>query len=412
MRIAYLTQSYPPMISGAAIAVERLAQGMAEHGHQVLVIAASEKASSYQSVDGNLTVLRLKSTYNPFRVGQRFLLYPRSAVMNALQNFQPDIIHTHEPLLCWVGFEYAEQNNIPTTLTVHMLPWLAKALVPNIIGMQKFVEKAGWMYLKLLSSKATSLITTTKIASQVVGSELGVWTETIPNGIDTHLFRPRPKPNHETATRTRLNLPPDVPIILHVGRLDLEKNVDRIIRASAPVIQQTNAHLLIVGDGRERSTLMKLAHMLGIASRIHFPGYISLKDGLPDIYRSATVFVMTSEVESQGLVLLEAAASGLPLVALDTTTISEIVHDQVNGYLVKVGDISALSTAISKIINDPEMAWKMSLESLRLSKSYDSKHVQHLHEQFYTRLTELQKIRSQSKHSSWKRVKVWISLNK
>jgi glycosyltransferase involved in cell wall biosynthesis len=400
------------MISGAAIAVERLAQGMAERGHHVLVIAASEKIHPYHSVNGNMTVLRLKSIHNPLRVGQRFLLYPRTEVMNILQNFRPDIIHAHEPLLCWIGFEYAKRNNIPNTLTVHMLPWVAAALFPDFIGIRKMFENIGWMYLKALSRKTTSLITTTTVASNVVEKKLGLHTETIPGGIDTKVFRPLPALDRGTATRTRLNLSPDVPIILHVGRLDTEKNVNRIIQASVPVIQQTNAHLLIVGDGRERSALMKLGQTLGIADHIHFAGYISMEDGLPEIYRMATVFVMASEVESQGLVLLEAAASGLPLVALDTTTISEIVHDQVNGYLVKVGNIPALSMAISKIINDPEMAREMGSESRKLAQNYDSLHVQELHEQFYTRLIEPRKVRSHSRRLLWKRVKVWMGFNK
>jgi glycosyltransferase involved in cell wall biosynthesis len=249
------------------------------------------------------------------------------------------------------------------------------------------------------------------IASDVVGKELGIRTETIPGGLDTNVFYPRSKSDLGTATRTRLNLPQNVPIILHVGRLDSEKNVDRIIQASASVMKQTIAHLLIVGDGRERSALMKLSRSLGIADCVHFAGYLSLKDGLADIYRTANVFVMASEVESQGLVLLEAAASGLPLVALDTTTISEIVHHEVNGYLVKPGDIRALSNAITKIIMDPGMAEVMGIESRRLSLNYDSRHVESMHEQFYTRLIEARKTRKRGKHSSWKRVKVWMGFS-
>ena len=77
MRIAYLAQSYPPMVSGAAIVAEKLAMEMAQRGHQVLVIAASDKDHPYITLQKNLTVIRLRSIYNPMRVGQRFLLFPR-----------------------------------------------------------------------------------------------------------------------------------------------------------------------------------------------------------------------------------------------------------------------------------------------------------------------------------------------
>lgn len=409
MRIAYLTQSYPPMISGASIAAEQLAQGMSENGHQVLVIAASDKKRSYRSEEGNLTLLRLRSIHNPMRVGQRFLLYPRLTVMKALKTFKPDIIHTHEPVLCWIGFEYAKSRDIPTTLTLHMLPWMAAGVIQEGTT-QKMAEYTAWKYLELLSHQVTSIIATTKAASAVVERELGIHTEIIPCGVDTKALHPRRSSDPVSAARTRLGLPSNVPLLLHVGRLDPEKNVDYILQAMTSVFQKTNAHLLIVGDGREKSTLIDLCRSLGIANRVHFAGYISMKDGLPEIYRMADLFVMASEVESQGLVLLEAATSGLPLVAFNTPAIAEIVHHQVNGYLVQSGDISGLGSAIVNIIRDSKMAGIMGRESHKLSKDYDRRRVQYLHEQFYQRLIEQQqcqdKARPQRKVSSKSRLKL------
>src|SRR6185503_7056266 len=118
MRIAYLTQSYSPMISGAALVVERLAKSMAKRGHQVLVIAASDKNYPYVSYQENLTILRLRSIHNPLRVGQRFLFYPRFKILQALKEFGPNIIHTHEPLLMGqLGLEYARHACTPIFLT-------------------------------------------------------------------------------------------------------------------------------------------------------------------------------------------------------------------------------------------------------------------------------------------------------
>ena len=92
MRIVYLTQSYPPMISGAAVFARQLAEAMAERGNQVLVITASDNSQPYLFHNENLTVLRLRSYHNPLRVGQRFPFYPRHAMLKALREFQPDII--------------------------------------------------------------------------------------------------------------------------------------------------------------------------------------------------------------------------------------------------------------------------------------------------------------------------------
>jgi glycosyltransferase involved in cell wall biosynthesis len=412
MRIVYLSQSYHPMISGAAIVAEQLAKEMAERGHQILVIAASDREQPYLSLQKNLTILRLKSIRNPMRVGQRFLIYPRSAVMTALHKFKPDIIHGHEPLLCWIGFAYARQMNISTTLTMHMLPWFVAGYLPRQSLLHRVAERASWMYFRIFARNFTSIITTTKTASETIFKKTGMHHDMISCGIDMRMFHPPLSPDVEPATRTRLNLPSNIPVILHVGRLDPEKNVDRILQAAALTMRQSEAHLLIVGDGREKSSLMKLSHTLGITDRTHFSGYLSAKDGLPDIYRMANLFVMASEIESQGLVLLEAAASGLPLVAVDATSIHEIVHEGVNGYLAKPGDVHSLANAMTTLLNNPETAQQMGRESYTLAKQYDLQTVCELHEQLYDKLIKGYKAETRTPASSWKRVKTWMGFSK
>ncbi|MDK0575369.1 glycosyltransferase, partial [Clostridium perfringens] len=90
----------------------------------------------------------------------------------------------------------------------------------------------------------------------------------------------------------------------------------------------------------------------GISNRVHFTGFISTKQGLPELYRIARLFITTSEIETQGLVMLEAAASGLPIVAVRATCIPEIVHNGVNGFLAEPGDIEGLGQGISTLLRD------------------------------------------------------------
>ena len=411
MRIAYLAQSYPPMISGAAIFVRDIAEAMAAGGHQVLVIAASDIGRPYIVRCGNLKVVRLRSFYNPMRVGQRVLPYPRNAILRALRDFAPDIIHAHEPLISWVGFEYAQRENIPITLTMHMLPWFVSAFLPNVLKIRATAESVGWMYVRLMTRKFTSVISTTKTTADVVTRMTGVQAKTISCGINMQTFRPPLPSDPETATRTRLGLPSDVPVILHVGRLDTEKRVERVVHAAAQAMGRSNAHLLIVGDGREKAALIKLSRSLGIADRVHFPGFVSVENGLPEIYRVADLFVMASEVESQGIVLLEAAASGLPIVAVDATSISEVVHDGVNGYLTNPGDVQSFGEAIADLLQAPERSKQMGEESRGLAEKYDIRHTRDQHEQFYGKLIE-RNLHPQKKYARWKRVKTWLGISK
>src|ERR1044071_2580955 len=198
MRIAYLTQSYPPMISGAAILVERLAKSMADRGHQVLVIAASEKPCPYHSCQGNLTVMRLRSTHNPLRVGQRFLFYPRFEVLQSLNQFCPDVIHTHEPLLMGgLGMEYARSLSVPILLTAHQLPWFVAKYLPNMLGIQSVVASALWAYARRISRQYTAVITPSQTISDIVERMTGIKPVTISNGIYLKTFQsPLPSEDH------------------------------------------------------------------------------------------------------------------------------------------------------------------------------------------------------------------------
>jgi len=365
MRIAYLTQSYPPMISGAALVVQQLAETMAKRGHQVLVIAASDKEHAYHTYKDNLTIMRLRSIHNPMRVNQRFLLFPHFAIIKALDKFQPDIIHAHEPLqTAWAGITYAHSHQIPITLTVHQLPWFAASYLPNLPPLWHHIESLLWTYARWLLRRFTSIIAPSHTTSRLLTAFTGIQTITISNGIDLQKFHPSLSFNDEAATRTKLNLPSNIPIILHVGRLDTDKRVDRVITATAHAMQNTNAHLLIVGDGCEKKALTNLCNSLGIANRVHFANFISDQLYLSGIYRMANIFVTASEIETQGIVLLEAAASGLPIIAVDSTCIPEIVHDQVNGYLAKPGDTQALGEAIMMLLNHPDQAKQMGYDHL------------------------------------------------
>jgi glycosyltransferase involved in cell wall biosynthesis len=389
MRIAYLTQSYPPMISGAAILVERLAKSMAARGHQVLVITASDKTYPYRSYQANLTVVRLRSIHNPLRVRQRFLFYPRYEVLQALSQFCPDIIHTHEPLLMsQLGQEYARKSRIPTLLTVHQVPWFAARYLPNIPGFRSFAESTLWAYARWMSRKYTSVITPSQTISDLITGMTGVQPTTISNGIALNTFQSSLPAEDHSVMRSRLHLPPHVPVILHVGRLDIDKNVERVVQAAAPVLQQTEAHMLIVGDGSQKNALMKMCETLKITDRVHFPGYLALQDGLPEIYRLADVFVTASEIEVQSLVLLEAIASGLPIVAVHATFVPEVVHNGINGFLAESGDINRLASAMTTLLKNPQQREAMGKNSHILAQKHDIQCSLDLHEQYYSNLVK------------------------
>jgi glycosyltransferase involved in cell wall biosynthesis len=403
------------MVSGASLAAKRIAENMATRGHKVMVITASERGDGYSSINSNLTVSRLRSIHNPMRVGQRFLLYPRRTILRSLHKFRPDIIHTHEPLqMGLLSLEYAHRANIPILLSIHQLPWFVSAYLPEVYGVRHVAENLLWAYARWSLRQYTALVTPSQTITKIITSMSGIESHTISYGIDLKKFHPPLSSDNESAMRNQLNLPSKVPVILHVGRLDADKSVNRVIRAAARTMQYSNAHLLIVGDGRKKSALMKMCKYLGIEKRSHFPGFISIEEGLPDIYRMATLFVTASEIETQGIVLLEAAASGLPIVAIRATCIPEIVHDGVNGYLIKPGDNSAFSRAIIDLLINPSKARYMGEVGRRFVAEHDINTTVDSYELLYADLIkwkEKQYIPEIVKGHNWReRAKEWLNL--
>jgi glycosyltransferase involved in cell wall biosynthesis len=284
------------------------------------------------------------------------------------------------------AIRYAGEMNVPTIITIHQLPTTATRHLPGYL--QVVLERLLWGYGRWYSQKFTALITPTETTSRQVGKILGRPVNTISNGIDLQTFHPPLSRTEELATRKKYDLPPDVPILLHVGRLDPDKNVERVIQAAAKVLAGNDAHLLIVGDGLRKPALMKLCESLGMSDRIHFTGFISTEQGLPEIYRMARLFVTASEIETQGLVLLEAAASRLSIVAVRATCIPEIVHDGVNGFLAEPGDVESLGKGMSILLKDESRAIQMGKASLALAQKHDNSFTIEAHEKLYHQLME------------------------
>lgn len=385
MRIAYLTQSYPPGVSGAAVIACQLAENMARRGHRVLVVTASDRGAPYLARNGNLILLRLRSMDSPLRVGQRFLLSAYLSIPRFLDDFQPDIVHSHDVFhMGLAAASYARRARVPSILSVHGLPSLAARYIPDLQGLRGRAEHGLWMYARWLIQKFDTLIAPTRTTADIISMQTGARPLAISNGIDLRAFTSSPlSPDLERTLRNRLGLPPNVPLLLHVGRLDIEKNVHRVIRAAAQTMQETDAHLLLVGDGREKPALMGLCESLGIASRVHFPGFITVEQSLPDVYRLARLFVTASEIETQGIVLLEATASGLPIAAARATYIPEIVHHGENGLLSEPGDLPALARSMTTLIQNPELAQQMGKASRHLAQVHDQRATMDLYEELY-----------------------------
>jgi glycosyltransferase involved in cell wall biosynthesis len=292
------------------------------------------------------------------------------------------------------------------TLTIHQVPSFVASYLPD--SLRSCTEAVLWVYARWLLRRFTSIITPTKTIAALLSTMTGLATNTIGYGVDLQKFRPLLPGDDETAVRQKWDLPLHVPLLLHVGRLDTDKSVERVIQAAALAMAQTEAHLLIVGDGTQRPALIKLCNSLGISDRVHFLGYVSMAEGLPELYRTANLFITASEIETQGIVLLEAAASGLPLVAVRATCVPEIVRG-VNGYLAESGDLCGLGNAINVLLRNPHKAVSMGKASRASAEERKIDFTVGVHEQLYRQMLMERGAQPVDTgwHGPWERVKEW-----
>jgi glycosyltransferase involved in cell wall biosynthesis len=229
------------------------------------------------------------------------------------------LIHIVNPAVLGVGgLYYAKSLEVPLVASYHT--HLPKYLEHYGLGM---LEGVLWELLKAMHNQAQLNLCTSTAMEEALTSHgierVGVWQK----GVDTELFQP-----DLTSRDVRSHLSqgyPDSPILLYVGRLSAEKEIDRI----KPVLEAIpGARLALVGDGPHRQELEK--HFADTPT--HFVGYLTGKD-LAAAFASADAFVFPSRTETLGLVLLEAMAAGCPVIAANAGGIPDIVTDGVNGYL-------------------------------------------------------------------------------
>jgi 1,2-diacylglycerol 3-alpha-glucosyltransferase len=386
MKILQICQSYPPMISGAARFAAELAEGLTGAGHEVLVIAASDRSEGgYGEENGRLRIERLPSRYNPARVGQRFLLWPQRVISEWVAAFQPDVVHSHDPLaLALCALRAANRQQIPVLLTMHQLPWFVSKYRPTFWVNPISIEWLLWRYGSWLLRRCAATIAPTQPVAKIVWQQTGCCAHVIPCGTDLRRFQAGPLSGAEAMRlRTQLGLSAEKPIILHVGRLDMDKDAHLVVAAAARVMEQVDAELLLVGDGRQRDALESLCAVLGIADRSHFTGFLAHDAGLPDVYRLADVFVTASEIETFGLVLLEAMASACPVVAVQTACVAETVRDKECGFLVRPRDVAGLAEKMIWLLENRKAAEEMGLAGQTISGRYSKEAMVQAHVQLY-----------------------------
>jgi glycosyltransferase involved in cell wall biosynthesis len=335
MRIALFTETFLPKVDGIVTRLSHSVDHLQRLGDQVLVFSPDGGLQEYKGAKIHGVPGFPLPLYPELK-----LALPRPSMRQALESFKPDLIHLVNPAVLGLGgLYYAKSLNVPLVASYHT--HLPKYLEHYGLGM---LEGVMWELLKAVHNQAQiNLCTST--AMQEALTEHGIErVELWQRGVDTELFQPELASLEMRSHLTQGH--PDSTLLLYVGRLSAEKEIDRI----KPVLEAIpNARLALVGDGPYRQDLEK--YFAGTPT--HFVGYLTGKD-LGAAFASADAFIFPSRTETLGLVLLEAMAAGCPVIAAHAGGIPDIVTDGVNGYLFDPSDEWGAIAATRRLLANPQ----------------------------------------------------------
>ncbi len=342
MNIVMLTNTYLPHVGGVARSVEAFARHYRRLGHQVLIVAPVFD----DQPENETSVIRIPAIQH-FNGSDFSVALPVSGLLtDELDRFRPDIVHAHHPfLLGMTALRIARFRELPLVFTHHTLYEQYTHYVPgDSPALQRFVIELATCYAGL----ADQVIAPSESIADLI-RERGVVSpiNVVPTGVEIDQFAT----GNGRAIRDRFGMAEDDVVIGHLGRLAPEKNLTFLIEAVGRFLgMRPSAQFLVVGAGPSETEIKGFFEHAGLGDRLHLTGSLQ-GQALIDAYHAMDIFAFASKSETQGMVLTEAMAAGLPVVALDASGVREVVRDKVNGRLLMEESIEAFAEALEWMVS-------------------------------------------------------------
>ena len=348
MKVEIFSNNYLPRVSGVAVAVNFLNSSLNLHGHQTLIVAPDY---GYGHMVKGVDVFRVKSLY----LRDRRLALPlrnvdQAAVREVTENWGPELIHSHHPFgLGNLALEIADERQVPLVYTYHTLyDFFSHYLFID----SELIRKGIREYVLRYVNRADLVITPTPpIKDYLVAQGVTTRVEAVPTGVDFSRFKQATEEEVEEL-RQKFGLAGFDAVLLSAGRISKEKNVMLPLLALKQLTGQgRDVALLYLGEGPELGELADQAKELKIKDRVIFGGFLD-QDTLAQAYFLGDVFMFPSLSDTQGIVLYEAQAAGMPIVATDSMASRAVIRDGQNG-LFASDDPADYAAKIATILDDP-----------------------------------------------------------
>lgn len=342
MNIVIFTNTYTPHVGGVARSVEAFITEYRKLGHRVLVVAPEFSAMPSDETD----VVRIGAIQNFNATDFSVALPFHDRLSDILDEFAPDIIHSQHPFLLGMSaLRTARYRKLPLVFTHHTLYEQYTHYVPgDSVMMQHFAIELATRYANLCdqviapSQSIAQLLQQRGVESPIAVIPTGVYLEKFADG-------------DGLSVRQQYGIPADAQVIGHLGRLAPEKNLEVLAQAVASAVcTRAAAHFLVVGTGPSEQAIRTIFANAGMADRLHMAGILQQQQ-LTDALHAMDIFAFASTSETQGMVLTEAMAAGLPVVAFDAPGVREVVDDGINGLLLQQETSEAMTAALGQLLD-------------------------------------------------------------
>jgi 1,2-diacylglycerol 3-alpha-glucosyltransferase len=379
MKILFISDVYFPRINGVSTSIRTFVLQMQNLGHEVHLIAPDYDVDT----EDEAWIKRIPARSIYFDPEDKLMKYGEAMkLLPALQQEKYDIVHVHTPFVAhYLGLKLAAQLNIPCIETYHTffedylhhyLPWMPKSIAR---GIARMISKRQCNAVDAIVAPSNPMLDVLRKYG------VNVLSEVIPTGLQDSSFAAA----DGQLFRLKYGIPLDRPMLLYVGRVAFEKNIDFLLEMTKLLAEKRPDVLLVVtGEGPAEASLHKLAKTLEIEKNVQFIGYLDRNKELNACYESADIFVFASKSETQGLVLLEAMAQATPVVAIaELGTASILVEGK--GALIAPDDTTQFAERVHQLLLNPEHRfelgnraknyaldrWTATLQAQRMIKFYE-----------------------------------------
>ncbi|MFC3093287.1 glycosyltransferase family 4 protein [Alteromonas sediminis] len=374
INILMLTNTYLPHVGGVANSVYQTASVLRDKGHKVLIIAPDFEGSEaplYEQIDDVIRVPAIQN-YNGSDFSVRVAV--PFALTTLLDGLHIDIIHSHHPFLLGdTAVRLSHRYQVPLVFTHHTrYEQYTHYVLEDSSVMAQFAAELATTYANMCNAVVAP---STSIKQMINDRGVTVPVEVIPTGVVLDNFKQADK----KAARDRLNIAEDVRILGHLGRLAEEKNLHFLADAMLELLEQNdNTTWLIAGSGPCEEAIKDKAQSCGLHNRIQWLGNVSGQD-LVDAYAAMDVFVFASQSETQGMVVTEAMAAGVPVVALAAPGVDDVVNDANGLHLPKDSTPASFAAQCNTLLKDTNSLSAKRAEALKTAETFsDSRSAERL----------------------------------